>query len=81
MRSTLACEASSAARAFDRGAYVRTMWYEIEHGWDQLWNRDLTEGKDETREQWTKMCKSVPFCLGTDCKSHDTVLLPEHERA
>ena len=50
MRSTLACEASSAARAFDRGTYVRTMLYEIENGWEQLWNRDLEEG--ENREQW-----------------------------
>ena len=23
-------------------------------------------GKDQ---HWTEMCKSVPFCLGTDCKS------------
>ena len=54
MRSTLACEAGSAARAFDRGAYARVMLYEIEHGMDS---------------HWTEMCKKVPFCLGTDCKS------------
>ena len=39
MRSTLACEARSAAKAFDRGAYARVMLHEIEHGWKQPWQR------------------------------------------
>ena len=34
MRSTLACEAASAAKAFDRGAYARVMLHEIENGWN-----------------------------------------------
>ena len=70
MRSTLACEASSAARAFDRGTYVRTMWYEIEHGWKDIWGRNLEEDAGtQVKEEWTNMCKKVPFALGTDCKS------------
>ena len=66
MRSTLACEASSATKAFDRGAYVRTMLYEIEKGWRHHWE---SVHADEKRNDWTEMCKTFPFCLGTDCKS------------
>jgi len=67
MRSTLAAEAASAARAFDRGTYARVMLHEIEHGWNQKWDRMANTG--EVRYDWTKMCKDIPFCLGTDCKS------------
>ena len=69
MRSILACEASSAARAFDRGVYVRTMWFEIEHGWAQMWNRARETRTNSNQEEWNRMCKAIPFCLGTDCKS------------
>ncbi len=54
VRSTLAAEAASAARAYDRGMYARVMLYENERGWD---------------DNWRNLCKKFPFCLGTDCKS------------
>ena len=54
VRSTLAAEASGGSRAYDRAMYARAMIYEIECGKDA---------------HWTEMCKQVPFCLGTDCKS------------
>ena len=69
MRSTLACEASSATRAFDRGTYVRTMWYEIQHGWKHIWEREPNHNTDDVREEWSQMCQKIPFALGTDCKS------------
>ena len=40
MRSILACEASSAARAFGRGSFARVMLYEIEHGVKHKWIRN-----------------------------------------
>ena len=54
VRSTLAAEASGGSRAYDRSMYARAMIYEIEVG---------------KNAHWTEMCKKVPFCLGTDCKS------------
>ena len=42
MRSTLACEASSAARAFDRGCVGRVVLYEIEYGLKHKWNSGRT---------------------------------------
>ena len=54
VRSTLAAEAAGASRAYDRATYARAMIYEIEKGKDR---------------HWTAMCKEVPFCIGTDCKS------------
>ena len=68
MRSTLASEAASAAKAFDRGAYARVMLYEIEHGWPHKWDQlDLDDC--DMRADWTVMCREIPFALGTDCKS------------
>ena len=84
MRSTLACEASSAARAFDRGCFGRVMLYEIEYGLKHKWNRgELTS--DELRSDWAKMCNKIPFALGTDCRSLYDVCtqsgsLPEERR-
>ncbi len=52
--STLAAEAASAARAYDLGMYACAMLYEIERGRD---------------DNWRSLCKKVPFCPGTDCKS------------
>ena len=70
MRSTLACESSSAARAFDRGAYARVMVYEIERGLPHKWNRDVDEGDvSDMKMDWMRICKSIPFALGTDCRS------------
>ena len=43
MRSTLACEASSAAHAFDRGCFGRVMLYEIEYGWKPMLEREHQE--------------------------------------
>ena len=54
VRSTLGAEACGATKAYDRAMYARAMLYEIEHGHNN---------------NWTEMCKQVPFCLGTDCKS------------
>ena len=68
MRSTLACEAASAARAFDRGAYARSMLYEIENGWTHKWQR-LDPDDNHLRLRWEDLCKQIPFALGTDCKS------------
>ena len=68
VRSTLAAEAASATRAFDRGAYARVMLYEINHGWTNAWNR-FSENGIERRQSWEKMCSKIPFSLGTDCKS------------
>ena len=68
VRSTLAAEAASAARAFDRGAYVRVMLYEIEHGWTHKWDK-LDQDDCNMRDDWQKMCRAIPFSLGTDCKS------------
>ena len=69
MRSTLASEAASAARAFDRGAYARVMLYEIEQGWRHKWERLDQDGGSSLRHNWSKMCQKIPFALGTDCKS------------
>ena len=70
MRSTLACEASSAARAFDRGAYARVMMYEIEHGLPHKWERDVGDGDfGNLKMNWMDICKTIPFALGTDCRS------------
>ena len=54
VRSTLAAEAAGASRAYDRACFARCVIYEIECGKDC---------------HWTEMCRAVPFCLGTDCKS------------
>jgi hypothetical protein len=54
VRSTLAAEAASCSRAYDRSMYARAMMSEIENG---------------KTGHWTKMCADVPFCLGTDCRS------------
>ena len=51
VRSTLAAEASSCSRAYDRAAYARVMYYEIECG--------------QTKD-WHEACKAIPFALGTD---------------
>ena len=67
MRSTLACEASSAARAFDRGCFGRVMLYEIEYGLKHKWNRGELSS-DELRSDWTNMCNKSPFAVGTDCR-------------
>ena len=55
VRSTLAAEASGGSRAYDRSMYARAMIHEIEVG--------------KSEKHWTEVCKKVPFCLGTDCKS------------
>ena len=68
MRSTLACEAASAAKAFDRGAYARVMLYEIENSWKHKYER-FDEDDCHLRQDWSHMCQKVPFALGTDCKS------------
>ena len=68
MRSTLACEAASAARAFDRGAYARVMLHEIENGWRHQWDR-YAQDPSSYRQTWSEMCRQIPFALGTDCKS------------
>ena len=52
--STLAAEAHGASRAYDRAMYARAMMYEIESG---------------KISNWAEQCKTIPFCLGTDCKS------------
>ena len=68
MRSTLAAEAASAAKAFDKGAYTRVMLYEIENGYKHKWE-SLDQDDCDLRNYWSAMCKSIPFALGTDCKS------------
>ena len=68
MRSTLAAEAASAAKAFDKGAYTRVMLYEIENGYKHKWE-SLDADDCDLRNYWSAMCKSIPFALGTDCKS------------
>ena len=85
MRSALACEASSAARAFDRGCFGRVMLYEIEYGLKHKWNRGELSS-DELRSGWMNMCSKNPFALGTDCRSLYDVCtksgsLPEERRA
>ena len=69
MRSTLACEAASAAKAYDRGAYSRVMLHEIENGWKHKWDRHDPDDFGSMRENWSAMCHKIPFALGTDCKS------------
>ena len=54
MRSTLAAEAASAAKAFDRGAYARTMLYEIEYGWNHKWQR-VDQDDNNLRFRWSDM--------------------------
>jgi hypothetical protein len=54
VRSTLAAEAAAAARAYDRAIYARAMIAEIENGLQGHWKEEI---------------KTIPFCLGTDCKS------------
>ena len=54
VRSTLAAEAAAAARAYDRAIYARAMMSEIENGLQGHWKEEI---------------KTIPFCLGTDCKS------------
>ena len=71
VKSTLAAEAASCSRAYDRAMYARAMYYEMQHG---------------RSRHWTEACKQVPFCLGTDCKSlYDVCMkegsLPEDRRA
>jgi hypothetical protein len=60
--STLAAEAHGASRAYDRAMYARAMIYEIESG---------------RISNWTEQCKTIPFCLGTDCKSLYDVCMKE----
>ena len=60
--STLASEANAASQAYDRAMWARAICYEIE------------QGKDS---HWEDMCKKIPFCLGTDCKSlYDNIIKP-----
>jgi hypothetical protein len=60
--STLAAEANSASQAYDRGTYARVLLYEFERGRDK---------------HWKDMCKDIPFCLGTDCRSlYDNTIKP-----
>ncbi len=54
VRSTLAAEAASASRAYDRAVYARAMIAEIEH---------------ERLKEWKDMVRSVPCSMCTDCKS------------
>ena len=54
VKSTLAAEAASCQRAYDRAIFARVMIYEIEHG---------------LQGDWHDMCKQVPISLRTDCKS------------
>ena len=54
--STIAAEANSARKAYDRSMFVRLMFHEIERG--------RNRGQD-----WEELCRSVPFCMATDCKS------------
>ena len=68
MRSTLAAEASSAAKAYDRGAYARMMLHEIEYGPSHMWNRS-SKDISSMSNNWRLMCSRIPFTLGTDCKS------------
>ena len=55
VKSTLAAEAASCSRAYDRAMYARAMIYEVEHG--------------SSADPWEETCKKVPFCMGTDCRS------------
>ena len=55
VRSTLAAEGSGASRAYDRAMFTRALIYEIEAGKDGL--------------HWTEAVRTVPFGIGTDCKS------------
>ena len=84
MRSTLACEAASAAKAFDKGAFARVMLHEIENGRNGKWDQ-LNQDDCDLKTDWTKMCRDIPFCLGTDCKSlYDVCMksgsMPEERR-
>ena len=54
VRSTLAAETAAAARTYDRAIYARAMIAEIENGLQGHWKEEI---------------KTIPFCLGTDCKS------------
>ena len=68
VRATLAAEAASAAKAFDRGAFARVMLHEIEYGWTHMWER-MSPDDCRLHQSWEAMCKAIPFALATDCKS------------
>ena len=68
VRATLAAEAASAAKAFDRGSFARVMLHEIENGWTHMWER-LNPDDCNLHQSWSEMCKKIPFALATDCKS------------
>lgn len=65
MQSTLACQHSSAARAFDRGSVARTIIYDVEIGLQHLFGRTITEPK-ERRSFWGKRCRHLLMAFGTD---------------
>lgn len=68
MTSTLACERSATARAFDRGSFARPMIYDIEQGpTPRLEIR--TTGIPDRRAYWESSCHYLPMVLGTYCKS------------
>lgn len=68
MKSTLACESSSAARAFDRGSFARTMKYDIEQGLKPRFETSISDILDR-RAYWESICHHLPMAFGTDCKS------------
>ena len=55
VRSTLAAEAASASRAYDRATFLRYVMSEIEKG--------------KTGDSWKSTVQDIPCALATDCKS------------
>ena len=84
MTPTLACENSSAARAFDRGSFARTMIYDIEQGLKPRFERRITDIPDR-RAYWESICHHLPMAFGTACQSlydvcNNTGSFPEERR-
>lgn len=68
IRSTLSGEGHSAARAFERACYARTMQYDISQGLPRQCERQIT-APPERKSYWEQICQSLPLAFGTDCKS------------
>lgn len=84
MKSTLACDSSSAARAVDRGSFARTMIYDVERDLQHQFEICITDAP-ERRAYWERICHPLPMAIGTYCTSlydvcHKTGSLPDERR-
>lgn len=68
MKSTLACDSSSANNAFDRGSFAWTMIYAIERGLQPRFERCITRAPERSA-YWERICHPLPMALGIDCTS------------